>query len=110
VSWWNWEQARPGLWPTLAVPVVGGIRIPPAYPTLRLGAHGDAVVWAKARMRSLGAAPTPGVAFDGPTRQALLALQSGAGLQPTGRLDAPTWSYLLAAVNSSAPRARRAAP
>src|SRR3954462_9152337 len=111
LSWWNWEQARPGLWPTLAVPVVGGMRVPPAYPTLRLGAHGDAGIWAKARMRRLGAAPTPGGVFDGATRQALLALQSDAGLQPTGRLDPPTWSYLLAdIVSSSAPRARRAAP
>jgi peptidoglycan hydrolase-like protein with peptidoglycan-binding domain len=85
--------------------------VPPAYPTLRLGAHGDSVVWAKARMRSLGAAPTPGRVFGGPTRQALLALQSGAGLQPTGRLDPPTWSDLLAEiVSSSAPPARRAAP
>ena len=111
MSWWNWEQARPGLWPTLAVPVAGGARIPPAYPTLRLGAHGDAVVWAKARMRTLGAAPSPSAVFDRPTQQALLTLQTGASLAPTGRLDPPTWSYLLAEVlSSSAPRERRAGP
>src|SRR4051794_27621720 len=109
LSWWNWEQARPGLWPTLAVPVVGGMRVPPAYPTLRRGAHGDAVIWAKMRMRSLGASPTPGSAFDGPPRQALLAPRPDASLQPPGRLAPPTWSYLLAdVVSNSAPRVRRA--
>jgi hypothetical protein len=96
LSWWNWEQAQPTAWPTLAAPVPAGLPAAPAYPTVRRGARGDMVLWAKARLRRLGRFPSAGNVFDSAMQADLIGLQSAAGLAPTGALDAPTWSYLLA--------------
>jgi hypothetical protein len=96
LSWWNWEQAQPTAWPTLVAPLTGGLAAAPAYPTVRRGARGDMVLWAKDRLRRIGRLPSPGNVFDLAMQIDLVAVQTAAGIAPTGLLDAPTWSYLLA--------------
>jgi len=97
MSWWSWDSALSTGWRSIARSVVAPA-LPasvPAYPTVRPGARGDYVVWAKDHLRALAYTVTRDTRFDTRTVRAVQAFQTAAGLPATGTIDDPTWSALL---------------
>lgn len=97
LSWWDWQETAATAWTTLAQPVTTAVSVPdPGWPALHRGSKGDEVVWLQEHLQGVA----PGLAVDGDfgaaTKQALAALQSAAGLPPTGVADPPTWQAVLA--------------
>jgi hypothetical protein len=95
-SWWSWQSAAPAGWDALASPL-GSLALPlPAadQATLALGAKGDLVVWAQELLAGAGQPLAVDGRFQATTRAAVQALQTAAGLPPTGAVDSPTWDLL----------------
>lgn len=99
VSWWSWDSAVGSGWTAIGLPVTS-TALPasrPSYPTVRVGARSDYVVWAKDHLRELGYAVTRDTRFDAATQRAVRELQAASGLPVTGALDPATWTALLEA-------------
>jgi N-acetylmuramoyl-L-alanine amidase len=80
------------------------VRLRLAYPALRLGAHGPAVLALKERLAELRyALPQVDSGFGNATYEAVLAFQKAHGLPRTGRVGPGFWRRLF---RSSAPRPR----
>jgi hypothetical protein len=97
MSWWSWDSALSTGWRSIARSVVAPA-LPasvPAYPTVRPGARGDYVVWAKDHLRALAYTVTRDTRFDTRTVRAVQAFQADNGLPVTGVLDNDTWAALL---------------
>ena len=86
------------------VPVSRKLRLRFAYPSLRLGSHGPAVLALKRRLRELRyALPSVDSGFGYGTHEAVLAFQKVHGLRRTGRVGPSLWRRLS---RTSAPRPR----
>jgi hypothetical protein len=98
VSWWDWQEASLAGWNAIASPFASVAALDLGWPTLRLRARGDLVVWAQEHLRGAG---FPALAADGvfgsATRAAVSSFQAARGLPVTGALDPVTWPRLLAA-------------
>lgn len=97
ISWWEWNQTSAAAWTAVSQPVASltGYRVADKFPTLRLRAKGDFVVWAQQHLWAAGyRVPLDGI-FNVPTRDALLDFQEEKGLPATGALDDATWRVLL---------------
>ena len=95
-SWWSWQSAAATGWDALASPL-GALALPaPAVDqaTVALGAQGDLVVWAQELLAGAGAPVTVDGRFQSTTQTAVRAVQTAAGLPPTGAIDSPTWDLL----------------
>jgi hypothetical protein len=95
-SYWSFQHTRPSQWPALGAPVrCGDAVLARTYPTLRMGRHGDAVVWLQARLRAWGVPVARTGHFRTQTRAAVRAFQRARGLQPDGVAGPLTWALLL---------------
>jgi L,D-transpeptidase-like protein/putative peptidoglycan binding protein len=89
------------------VPVWRRVRVRMAYPNLRLGSHGPAVLALKHRLRQLRyALPSVDAGFRYGTYEAVLAFQKVHGLPRTGRVGRGLWRRLWRA-SVPRPRVRR---
>jgi|GEM_PF-527577 len=95
-SYWSFQHTRRDQWPALGAPVsCADAGLARTYPTLRMGRHGDAVVWLQARLRAWGVpVPRTGL-YRTQTRAAVRAFQRARGLQPDGVAGPLTWALLL---------------
>jgi hypothetical protein len=97
VSWWDWQEARPGGWRSISVPVgvLSGYVPYSGYATLSNGAAGDVVVWAQEHLVSAGQQITIDGRFGRQTQAAVQAFQTEHALPVTGIVDQLTWEALL---------------
>lgn len=98
-SWWDWQETEPPEWQALGARV-GNRKLPAfrpevEYPTLKLGAKGDLVVWAQERLITAGDDVEVNGIFEGATRRAVRAFQEAHGLTPDGQLGSETWAQLV---------------
>jgi hypothetical protein len=97
VSWWEWAETSPAAWAAVSDPVSTLARYTPAsaYPTVRLRARGDFVVWAQQHLWTAGYQLPLDGAYGPMTRDAVAGFQGKRGLPVTGVLDDATWRALL---------------
>lgn len=96
-SYWSLQHTRRAQLPALAMPTTcrDSEPTPRTYPTTRIRARGDTVVWLQSRLRAWGS-PVPRTGyFLRRTRAAVSAFQRARGLEPTGIADPRTWDLLL---------------
>jgi hypothetical protein len=98
-SWWDWQETTVPEWGALGARVgkrkLPGFRPEVEYPTLRIGAKGDLVVWAQERLITAGSDLEVDGIFEGATRRAVRAFQEAHGLPPDGQLGSETWAQLI---------------
>lgn len=95
-SYWSFQETNPAQWPSLAAPVnCADAPLRRDYPRLRMGNHGDAVVWLQARLRAWGSAVPRTGFYRSQTRAAVRAFQASRGLEPDGVAGPVTWALLL---------------
>jgi murein L,D-transpeptidase YcbB/YkuD len=97
VSYWSLQHTRRSQMSSLALPTTctDAEKSPRTYPTTRLGARGDTVVWLQSRLRAWGS-PVPRTGyFLRRTRNAVRSFQRAHGLETTGVVDPRTWDLLL---------------
>jgi hypothetical protein len=98
-SWWDWQETTEPEWGALGA-CTGARKLPGfspevEYPTLRIGAKGDLVVWAQERLITAGEGVEVDGIFEGATRRAVRAFQEAHGLPPDGQLGSETWAQLV---------------
>jgi len=98
ISFWDWQEATPAYWATLAqAPApLAGVTPNAEYPELSTGAKGDEVLWMQEHLAA--AVPTQQTTgrFDAATKADVEAFQSQRAITPTGIVEAATWAALLA--------------
>ncbi|GAC1324602.1 MAG: hypothetical protein NVSMB25_22290 [Thermoleophilaceae bacterium] len=96
ISWWDWQEATSSEFTAIGQPLTAPAARRSAAPaTLSSGARGDLVVWAQEHLRGAGRAVKIDGRFGAPTKRAVTAFQSAAGLPATGAIDSATWTALL---------------
>jgi hypothetical protein len=97
-SYWSFQHTAARQWPALARPITActtPAALATTYPTLRMGARGDAVVWLQARLRTWGVPVARTGLYRAQTRAAVRAFQRARGLQADGVAGPLTWAVLL---------------
>jgi hypothetical protein len=99
VSWWDWQEARPGDWAAVAA---SPSSLPHAAATSQevmaavgLHARGDLVVWIQEHLLSAGEPDAVDGRFGPATQAAVEAFQAAHGLLVDGIVGADTWAALL---------------
>lgn len=97
VSWWDWQQASPSGWRSIAVGAGNLSSVVPASttPVLGLGARGDLVVWAQEHLVSAGYRTSVDGGYGPLTQAAVTAFQTAHGLTVDGIVGPATWAALL---------------
>jgi hypothetical protein len=98
-SWWDWQETTMPEWGALGARI-GDRKLPDfspedEYPTLKIGAKGDLVVWAQEHLITAGDEVAVDGIFEGATRRAVRAFQEAHGLSVDGRLGSETWAQLV---------------
>ena len=97
ISWWSWQSTASATWSQLGGPLAGGPPVSdPGWPSLRLKAKGDQVIWLQQHLASQDAGVEVDGMFGAATDTALRNLQAARGLPVTGVTDAATWQAVLA--------------
>lgn len=97
LSWWSWQATPTAIWKALDEPAPAASSEPdPGWPALGKGASGDQVLWLQEHLTATSHDVRATGRFDAATIAAVKALQTAAGLPPTGTTDAATWKAALA--------------
>ena len=98
VSWWSWQASTDRGWKAIGAQIapLAGYTPSQDLPLLSKGKKGDEVLWMQEHLASAEPqTPTSGV-FDAATDTALRDFQTQRGLAVNGTTDGPTWQALLA--------------
>ena len=98
VSWWSWQASTDRGWTAIGSPIDPLTDYAPSQdmPLLAKGKKSDEVLWMQEHLKSADpTTPTSGV-FDAATDTALRNFQAQRGLAVNGQTDGPTWQALLA--------------
>jgi Putative peptidoglycan binding domain len=98
-SFWDWQEASPADWASLAAPLETTLTVPVpelTSPLLHEGNKGDHVLWLQEHLAAaIPAQPTTGI-FESQTAADVAQFQTEHGLPATGETDAATWGAVLA--------------
>jgi len=98
LSWWSWQASTDRGWTAIGKPIEPLTDYTPSQdmPLLAKGRKSDEVLWMQEHLKTADAStPTSGV-FDAATDTALRNFQTQRGLVVNGQTDGPTWQALLA--------------
>jgi len=98
LSWWSWQASTDRGWEAIGAPITALTDYAPSQdmPALAKGKKGDEVLWMQEHLAAAEPeTPTSGV-FDDTTDSALRNFQTQHGLIVSGTTDGPTWQALLA--------------